>query len=82
MGRSGERRECGSLAISMSTPLIPAPQGTVNPALPRHLGGGSGVGICAQTRLLSDSALLVFHSFSLEVFTTRMDKPLGRGSGY
>lgn len=66
----------------MSTPLIQAPQGSANPTLSRHFRGDIGVLICTQTRLLSDSGLLAFHSHPLELFATRMDKPLGQESRY
>lgn len=67
----------GTWQLSMSTPLIQTPQGTTNPALPRHFRGDTGVGICTQTWLLSDSGLLAFHSHSLGLFTTRIVRPLG-----
>lgn len=65
----------GTWQLSISTLLIQTPQGTTNPALPRHFRGDTGVGICTQTWLLSDSGLFAFHSHALGLFT-RMDRPL------
>lgn len=77
MGHSGGQMQCGNLATVHEPTSDPNTPGDQESCTSQTFQGWNWGWHRTHTWLLSDSGLLSLHSHSLELFITRMDKPLG-----